>query len=90
MQLLHNSDDLGIIYINKDVDLIYIILALSVSLALSTAIYFFITGVKSVVFDEWDYIVAEIKSCSRFVVQKLLDDNCFRNNFLLIGGFGLN
>ena len=90
MQLLHNSDDLGIIYINKDVDLIYIILALSVSLALSTAIYFFITGVKSVVFDERDYIVAEIKSCSRFVVQKLLDDNCFRNNFLLIGGFGLN
>ena len=43
------------------------------------AINILFKGVKYVVIDERDYIVAEIKSCSRFIVQKWLDDDYFRN-----------
>ena len=78
-RLIHNINDLGIIYINTDVDLIYYLLVFFVSLALSITKKILFKGVKYVVIDERDYIVAEIKSCSRFIVQKWLDDDYFRN-----------
>lgn len=86
-RLVNNINDLGIIYINADVDLVYYLFALFTSLFLSTAIYFLFKGVKYVVIDERDHIVAEIKSCSRFIVQKCLDDDEFRSISLkLVGG----
>lgn len=85
--LINNINDLGIINLSLEVDLIYYLLVFAVSLFLSTALCFAFKGIKYVVVDEKDYILAEVNSCTRFIVQRCLDDEQFRNNSIkLISG----
>lgn len=85
--VINNINDLGIIHLSSDVDLIYYLLVLSISLILSTAICFTYKGIKNVVIEEKYNILAEVNLCCRFIVQRCLDDELFRKESIkLISG----
>ena len=85
--VINNINDLGIIHLRLDFDLIYYLMVLAISFILSTAICFTYNGIKSVVIEEKDNILAEVNSCCRFIVQRCLDDELFRNKSIkLISG----
>lgn len=85
--LINNVNDYEIIHLSLGVDLIYYLFVFAVSLILSTALRFAYKGIKSVVVEEKDYILSEVNSCTRFIVQRCLDDEQFRNNSIkLISG----
>lgn len=96
--VINNINDLGIIHLSLEVDLIYYLLVLAISLILSTAICFTYKGIKNVVIEEKDNILAEVNSCTRHYLEKCLENDEFRKliikisvtvliSFSLIGAF---
>lgn len=75
--LINNINDLGILTLNPDVDLILYLCVYATAAVLTTAFFQLYSGIKYV-FDERQNIIAEINMCTRFYVQKCLDNEEFR------------
>lgn len=95
--LVHQINDLGFIQLSSDINLLYFLTLLIISIILAPLISKFLKTMKET-FGKKEYIIEEINSCTRHYLEKCLESDEFRKliikilatvliSFSLIGAF---
>lgn len=95
--LVHQINDLGFIQLSSDINILYFLTLLIISIILAPLISKFLKTMKET-FGKKEYIIEEINSCTRHYLEKCLESDEFRKllikisatvliSFSLIGAF---
>lgn len=95
--LVHQINELGYVQLNSDINFLYFLTVIIISIILAPLISKFLKTIKET-FGKKEYIIEEINSCTRHYLEKCLENDEFRKllikisatvliSFSLIGAF---
>lgn len=81
--LVHQINELGYIQLNSDINILYYLTVIIISIILAPLISTFLKKIKET-FEKKEYIIDEINSCTRYYLEKCLENDEFRKLLIKI------